>query len=106
MRWEDRCAPDEGVGMPPTTKVDLYAAIRRDARDGLLQRALERKYGVGRRTVLNTLTLTLASAWPEPRKPLPPRPSRLDPFKPLIDGMLRADLDASSGTQRRGSSTG
>ncbi|MFD0207039.1 MULTISPECIES: IS21 family transposase [Saccharothrix] len=76
--------------MPPTSKVDLYAAIRRDAREGLSQRALERKYGVGRRTVLKAL----ASAWPEPRKPLPPRPSRLDPFKPVIDGRLRADLGA------------
>lgn len=36
----------------------------------------------------------LASAWPEPRKKLPPRPTRLDPYKPLIDEMLRADLDA------------
>ena len=25
---------------------------------------------------------------------LPPRPTRLDPYKPLIDEMLRADLDA------------
>ncbi|MFJ7148936.1 hypothetical protein ACIQVT_12140 [Streptomyces sp. NPDC100445] len=33
-------------------------------------------------------------AWPEPRKKLPPRPTRLDPYKPLIDEMLRADLDA------------
>ncbi|MFJ6087872.1 hypothetical protein ACIQI8_41490 [Streptomyces sp. NPDC092369] len=31
---------------------------------------------------------------PEPRKPLPPRATRLDPFKPWIDEMLRADLDA------------
>jgi len=31
---------------------------------------------------------------PRPRKPLPPRPSRLDPYKPLIDQILRADLDA------------
>jgi hypothetical protein len=36
----------------------------------------------------------LGSAWPTPRKPSPPRRWRLDPFKPLIDQMLRADLDA------------
>ncbi|WP_425597516.1 IS21 family transposase [Streptomyces tendae] len=36
----------------------------------------------------------LDSAWPEPRKPLPPRPSALDPYKAVIDGILRADLDA------------
>ena len=31
---------------------------------------------------------------PQPRKKLPPRKFRLDPFKPAIDAMLRADLDA------------
>jgi hypothetical protein len=29
----------------PTSKVELYAAIRRDHRAGLSMRALERKYG-------------------------------------------------------------
>ncbi|MFB8776935.1 IS21 family transposase [Streptomyces broussonetiae] len=74
----------------PKSKVDLYAAIRRDAKAGLSIRALQRKYGVGFLTVQKALT----SAWPEPRKKLPPRPTRLDPYKPLIDEMLRADLDA------------
>src|SRR4051794_31278261 len=50
--------------MPPMSKVDLYAAIRRGARAGLSSRALESKYRVGRRTV----TAALASAWPKPRK--------------------------------------
>jgi len=76
--------------MPPTSKVELYAAIRRDARSGMSGRGLERKYNVGRRTVIKAL----ASAWPEPRKTPPPRPSRLDLFKPVIDEILRADLDA------------
>ncbi|MEX2985575.1 hypothetical protein [Streptomyces sp. C36] len=76
--------------MLPKSKVDLYAAIRCDARQGLSNRALQRKYGVGFLTVQKALS----SAWPEPRKPLPPRVTRLDPFKPLIDEMLRADLDA------------
>ncbi|MFB7913077.1 hypothetical protein [Streptomyces sp. NPDC056061] len=35
----------------------------------------------------------LSSAWPESRK-LPSRATRLNPFKPLIDQVLRADLDA------------
>ncbi|MFB9601378.1 IS21 family transposase [Streptomyces roseofulvus] len=74
----------------PKSKVDLYAAIRRDAKAGLSIRALQRKYGVGFLTVQKALT----SAWPEPRKKLPPRATRLDPYKPLIDEMLRADLDA------------
>ncbi|MEU6719524.1 hypothetical protein ABZ897_49380 [Nonomuraea sp. NPDC046802] len=53
-------------------------------------RAIEKKYRVGRRTIVKAM----ASAWPEPRKQLPPRPSKLDPFKPTIDEILRADLDA------------
>ena len=76
--------------MPPVPKVELYAAIRRDARAGMSARAIERKYRVGRRTIIKAL----ASAWPEPRKKPPRRASKLDPFKPAIDEMLRADLDA------------
>jgi transposase len=75
----------------PKSKVELFAAIRRDSRvEGLGVRALARKYEVHRRLVREALT----SAWPEPRKKLPPRKSRLDPFKPAVDQMLRADLDA------------
>ncbi len=58
------------------SKVELYAAIRRDARTGMSGRALERKYNVGRRTIVKAI----ASAWSEPRKALPRRASRLDPF--------------------------
>lgn len=76
----------EGPPMPPMSKVDLFAAIRRDSRAGLSVRALARKYQVSRRMV--------RSAWPAPRKPMPPRPSKLDAFKPVIDDILRADLDA------------
>ncbi|MEU7110792.1 IS21 family transposase [Streptomyces sp. NPDC046182] len=72
------------------SKVELYAAIRRDHRAGVAMRELERKYNVGWRTVRKALD----SAWPEPRKPLPPRPSALDPYKAVIDGILRADLEA------------
>ncbi|MEV5083222.1 hypothetical protein AB0K74_31865 [Streptomyces sp. NPDC056159] len=53
-------------------------------------RELERKYNVARRTVRRALD----SAWPEPRKRLPPQPSTLDPYKAAIDGILLADLDA------------
>jgi transposase len=76
--------------VPLRSKVELYAAIRRDSRAGMSGRALEHKYGVGRRTVAKAL----ASAWPEPRKPLPPRATRLDAYLPVIDQMLRVDLDA------------
>lgn len=74
----------------PSSKVELYAAIRRDARAGMSGREMERKHGVGRRTIIKALS----SAWPEPRKKLPPRGSKLDPFKPAIDEMLLTDLDA------------
>ncbi|HEY2129713.1 MAG TPA: IS21 family transposase [Streptosporangiaceae bacterium] len=77
--------------MAPQSKVELFAAIRRDSRtEGLGVRALALKYGVHRRMVREAL----ASAWPAPRKRLPPRKSRLDPFKPAVDEMLRSDLDA------------
>jgi hypothetical protein len=76
--------------MPQMSKVELYAAIRRDHRAGVTMRELERKYNVAWRTVRRALD----SAWPEPRKPLPPRPSALDPYKAVIGGILRADLDA------------
>lgn len=76
--------------MPQMSKVELYAAIRRDHRGGMTMRELERKYNVAWRTVRKALD----SAWPEPRKKLPPRPSALDPYKAVIDGILRADLDA------------
>jgi transposase len=76
--------------MSPPSRVELYAAIRRDARAGMSGRALEGKYSVGRRTVVKAL----ASAWPEPRKKAPQRASKLDSFKPMIDDILRADLDA------------
>lgn len=36
----------------------------------------------------------MASAWPQQRATYPTRASKLDAFKPLIDDILRADLDA------------
>lgn len=73
-----------------TSRVDLYAAIRRDAKAGLSKRALQRKHGVGYRTV----AAALASVWPKEPKPPPKRGSRLDEYKSVIDGWLRDDLDA------------
>lgn len=72
-------------------RVELFAAIRRDARvEGMSIRALARKYEVGR----NTVRQALASAEPPPRKtPIRTSP-RLEPFKTAIDAMLTEDLDA------------
>lgn len=50
-----------------------FAAIRRDVRAGMSARAIERKHGVGRRTIVKAMS----SAWPEPRKKLPPRGSTM-----------------------------
>ncbi|WP_305082791.1 IS21-like element helper ATPase IstB [Nocardia australiensis] len=75
--------------MSEMSKVELYAAIRQDLRAGLSMRAIERKHRVGWRTVASATE----SVWPEPRKEYPPRPQKLDPYKPFIDDVLRADLD-------------
>lgn len=72
------------------SKTELYAAIRRDVRQGATVRAVMRDRQVGYRTV----QAALRSAWPAERKPLPPRGSRLDVYAPVVDEMLRADLDA------------
>ncbi|WP_327148232.1 IS21-like element helper ATPase IstB [Nocardia sp. NBC_01329] len=75
--------------MPDMSKVELYAAIRQDLRAGLSKRAIERKHGVGWRTVARATESVL----PEPRKEYSPRPQKLDPYKSFIDDVLRADLD-------------
>ncbi|WP_432420565.1 IS21 family transposase [Nocardia carnea] len=53
-------------------------------------RALQAKYGVGWRTVQAATNMV----WPAERKSYPRRGSKLDPFKPFVDEVLRADLDA------------
>lgn len=72
------------------TRVEFYAAIRRDARAGLSEREIQRQHHVGWRTV----KAALSSAWPAERAAYPARTSKLDPFKPVIDQILVADLDA------------
>lgn len=73
------------------SRVGLFADIRRDARvEELGIRALARKYHVGRGTVRQAL----ASAVPPERKTPVRAAPKLDSFKPVIDAMLRVDLDA------------
>lgn len=73
MPREHGCAlHDEGARVLPNSKVDLYAAIHRDARTGISTRALMREYGAG----FNTVQRALASALPEPRKKMRPRATR------------------------------
>lgn len=76
--------------MPQQSRVELFAAIRADARSGMTIRAIQREHRVGYRTVRQAMD----SVWPAERKSLPARGSRLDAFKPVIDQWLRDDLDA------------
>jgi hypothetical protein len=85
------CATCGGLGAGLGSRVELFEAIRRDARrQGLGIRALAARYGVHRRTVRDAL----ACPWPPERKKRRYAAPRLDPAKPLIDGMLREDLTA------------
>ncbi|MFD2796451.1 IS21 family transposase [Promicromonospora vindobonensis] len=76
--------------MAAQSRAQLFAQIRRDYRAGTTKRALKRKYHVA----FETVEAALDSAFPQPRRPLPDRGSRLDQFKPLVDQWLRADLKA------------
>ena len=73
------------------SRVELFAAIRRDSRvEDLSIRELADRHHVHRRTVRQALT----SALPPARK-TPVRVSRrLEEHKPVIDEWLKADLDA------------
>jgi transposase len=74
-----------------SSKVELFAAIRRDSRlDGLSIRALAERHGVHRRTIRQALD----NADPVPRKTPVRRSARLESLKTLIDAMLQVDLDA------------
>lgn len=73
------------------SRVELFEAIRRDhRRDGLSIRALADRHQVHRRTVRQALENAVP---PERKTPVRTAP-KLEPAKPLIDAMLRADLDA------------
>jgi len=71
------------------SRVELFAAIRRDERvEGLSIRELARRHGVHRRTV----RAALADAEPPPRKASVRAAPRLDPYKAAVDEMLKAAL--------------
>ena len=77
--------------MAKGSRVELFAAIRRDERvEGLSVRALADRHGVHRRTVRQALA---SSVPPERKAPVRAAP-KLDPAKGFIDAMLRGDLEA------------
>ena len=75
---------------PSGSKVELYAAIRRDAHAGKSARAIQREYRVSWTTVQKAL----GSAWPSERRRYPNRGSKIDDYREVIDGWLRTDLTA------------
>jgi transposase len=75
---------------PSGSKVGLYAAICRDARAGRSARAIQREYRVSWTTVRKAL----GSVWPTERKQYPNRGSKIDDYREVIDGWLRAVLTA------------
>lgn len=87
----------KGLVMPQMSKVELYAAIRRDHRAGMKMRELERKYNVSWRTVKKAVD----SVWPEPRKKPLQRPTALDPYKPVIDDLPRLPRRTADDRVRR-----
>src|SRR3972149_1591247 len=71
--------------------VEDYGQIRRAHRDGMSIRAMARVFHRSRAKI----RVALAHPQPEgyPRTKAPPAP-KLDPFKPIIDGILKADEQA------------
>lgn len=75
--------------MPQMSKLDLYAAIRRGHRDGMAMRKIERNYNVADDPQGGGLGLAGAE-----EEAATATVALLEPYKPVIDGILRAGLDA------------
>ena len=91
--WSHRLCTFGWLGMgvrPSGSKVELNAAIRRDAGAVKSARAIQREYRVSWTTVRKAL----GSARPTERKQYPNRGSKIDDYREVIDGWLRADLTA------------
>jgi hypothetical protein len=77
----------EDIARNYAAKRAKYTAIRRDARNGMSGRAIERKHHVSRRTVRMALT----SVTPPPRKKIHRAPTALDGLHNHIDELIAAN---------------
>jgi hypothetical protein len=73
---------------------EKYAAIRRDAGNGMSGRAIERQHHVGRRTIIKAL----ASADPPQRKKIHRESAALNGLHGHIDAMIDADPKIATAT--------
>jgi hypothetical protein len=78
---------EEDIQRSHAAKRAKYAAVRRDADDGMSRRVIERKHHAGRRTIVKAL----ASADPPERKKIRREPAALDGLHGHIDAMIAAD---------------
>jgi transposase len=84
----------EDVQRSNEAKRERYAAIRRDAGNGMSERAIERKHHVGRRTIIKALV----SANPPGRKKIHREPAALNGLHGHIDAMIEADPKVATAT--------
>lgn len=84
----------EDIQRSNEAKREKYAAIRRDAGNGMSERAIERKHHVGRRTIVKAL----ASADPPQRKKIHREPAALNGLHVRIDAMIESDPKIATAT--------
>jgi hypothetical protein len=86
-RTDTRRYTREEIARNHAAKREKYAAIRRDADNGMTQRTIMSRHHVGRRTI----ALALASAEPPGRKKIHREPAALNGLHSHIDAMIEAD---------------
>ncbi len=84
----------ENIQRNHAARREKYAAIRRDADNGMSERAIERKHHVGRRTIVKAL----ASADPPERKKIHREPAALNGLHGHIDAMIEANPKIATAT--------
>ena len=88
-----RYTPDD-IQRSRAARREKYAAIRRDAANGMSGRAIARKHHPGRRTIANAL----AAAEPPERKKIHREPAALNGLHGHIDAMIEADPKVTTAT--------